>query len=196
QIRQGGPVTVTHPEITRYFMTISEASQLVLQASTMGEGGDVFVLDMGEPVKIVDLAKSMIHLSGYKVQGDGSSGNGIQIKYTGLRPGEKLYEELLIGDNALGTDHPKIMRAEENELPYDVVIKYLSMLEEYCKKFDALNVVNILKDAVIEYKPEKQVIDPVWQRYTQLKQNEMYPSESVDVATELPIKDNKSKPLH
>lgn len=169
QIRKGGPVTVTHPEITRYFMTISEASQLVLQASTMGEGGDVFVLDMGEPVKIIDLAKSMIHLSGHKVQDDANSNDGVQIKYTGLRPGEKLYEELLIGDNALGTDHPKIMRAEESELPYDVVLNYLQSLEEHCKQFDAAKVVGLLKQAVLEYHPESKVIDPIWERYEYLQ---------------------------
>lgn len=151
-------------------MTISEASQLVLQASTIAEGGDVFVLDMGEPVKIVDLARSMIHLSGHDVQDDKGRKDGIKINYTGLRPGEKLYEELLIGDNASGTEHPKIMRAEESELPYDVVMQYLQSLEESCLEFDAANVVEILKSAVLEFNPKSKVTDPVWENYQKLKE--------------------------
>ncbi|MBT2916701.1 polysaccharide biosynthesis protein, partial [Vibrio anguillarum] len=106
QIKAGGPVTVTHPDIIRYFMLIPEAAQLVIQAGAMGHNGQVFVLDMGEPVKIVDLAKRMIHLMGMKEYFDGNSNEGdIEIKFTGLRPGEKLYEELLIGDNVEGTSH-------------------------------------------------------------------------------------------
>ena len=113
QIKQGGPITVTHPDIIRYFMTIPEAAELVIQAGAMGTGGDVFVLDMGEPVKIIDLAARMIHLSGLEVKDDKHPNGDIEILYTGLRPGEKLYEELLIGDNVSGTGHPRIMRAEE-----------------------------------------------------------------------------------
>jgi len=193
QIRKGGPVTVTHPEITRYFMTISEASQLVLQASTMGEGGDVFVLDMGEPVKIVDLARSMIHLSGHDVKDDAGRRSGIEIKYTGLRPGEKLYEELLIGDNASGTEHPKIMRAEENELPYDVVIQYLKLFEKSCMNFDAENVVAILKDAVIEFNPKSQTTDPVWENQKLSKSKHPESSEDVKKSDSNVI---PQKPLH
>ncbi len=198
QIRKGGPVTVTHPEITRYFMTISEASQLVLQASTMGEGGDVFVLDMGEPVKIVDLARSMIHLSGHGVRDDKSKSDGVEIKYTGLRPGEKLYEELLIGDNASGTEHPKIMRAEESELPFDVVMKYLNSFEESCLEFDAQNVVDILKSAVIEFNPKSQVTDPVWENYQQLRElgNDSGKERGTDLPKTTGKPQNIRKPLH
>ena len=197
QIRKGGPVTVTHPEITRYFMTISEASQLVLQSSTMGEGGDVFVLDMGEPVKIVDLARSMIHLSGYHVQDDKGRKDGIEIKYTGLRPGEKLYEELLIGDNAAGTEHPKIMRAEESELPFDVVMQYLQSFEESCLKFDAGKVIEILKNAVIEFNPKSQVTDPIWESYQKLSLNkEKGDSVETNQAEAGKIPQSIRKPLH
>lgn len=115
QIEAGGPVTVTHPEITRYFMTIPEAASLVIQAGSMGVGGDVFVLDMGKPVKISDLAARLIHLSGHEVMNDKGHGT-IEIRFSGLRPGEKLYEELLIGDGAEATDHPKIMKAHEKHL--------------------------------------------------------------------------------
>src|SRR5690606_25799126 len=112
QIKSGGPVTVTHPDIIRYFMTIPEAAELVIQAGSMGRGGDVFVLDMGDPVKIVDLAKRMIKLSGLSIQTPERPNGDIAIEYSGLRPGEKLFEELLIGDNVSGTEHSRIMRAE------------------------------------------------------------------------------------
>jgi len=118
QIAQGGPITVTHPEVTRYFMTIPEAAQLVLQAGAMGEGGDVFVLDMGEPVKIMDLARRMVTLSGLSVRDADRPDGDIPITITGLRPGEKLYEELLIGDNPEPTTHPRILRAREALLPW------------------------------------------------------------------------------
>ncbi len=114
QIRRGGPVTVTHPEIIRYFMTIPEAAQLVIQAAAMAEGGDVFLLDMGEPVRIADLAKRMIHLMGFHERTPEHPRGDIEIVFTGLRPGEKLYEELLVGDQALPTEHPRIMRAARN----------------------------------------------------------------------------------
>lgn len=119
QIRRGGPITLTHPEITRFFMTIPEAAQLVLQASAMAEGGEVFVLDMGEPIKIIDLARRMIRLSGRREKVSGSSGEGIKIEITGLRPGEKMYEELLIGDKSIKTRHPKIMKADEARLTWE-----------------------------------------------------------------------------
>ena len=113
QIAQGGPVTVTHPEVTRYFMTIPEAAQLVIQAGAMGTGGDVFLLDMGEPVKIIDLAHRMISLSGLRVKDEETGEGDIAIKITGLRPGEKLFEELLIGENVEKTQHPRILTANE-----------------------------------------------------------------------------------
>jgi FlaA1/EpsC-like NDP-sugar epimerase len=117
QLVSGGPLTVTHPDVTRYFMTIPEAAQLVLQAGAMGQGGDVFVLDMGEPVKIVDLARRMVQLSGLSVRDESRPDGDISISITGLRPGEKLFEELLIGDNAEPTAHPRILKAHEACLP-------------------------------------------------------------------------------
>lgn len=118
QIANGGPVTVTHKDITRFFMTIPEAASLVIQAGSMGVGGDVFVLDMGKPVKIDDLARRVIHLSGLKLKDEACDGD-IEIVYTGLRPGEKLFEELLIGDGVEQTDHPRIMKAHEEFLDYE-----------------------------------------------------------------------------
>lgn len=117
QIARGGPVTVTHPKITRYFMTIPEAAQLVIQAGSMGQGGDVFVLDMGEPVRIADLAEKMINLTGLTVRTQANPAGEIAIEYSGLRPGEKLYEELLIGDNVASTEHSMIMSANEQFVP-------------------------------------------------------------------------------
>jgi len=130
QIAQGGPITVTHPEVTRYFMTIPEAAQLVLQAGAMGEGGDVFVLDMGEPVKIMDLARRMVTLSGLSVRDADRPDGDIPISITGLRPGEKLYEELLIGDNPEATSHPRILRAREALLPWQQLSAELDRLRE------------------------------------------------------------------
>jgi len=163
QIRQGGPITVTHSEITRYFMTIPEAAQLVLQAGAMAEGGDVFVLDMGETVKIADLARRMVKLSGLTVCDTDDPDGDIAIIYTGLRPGEKLYEELLIGDNVLGTDHPRIMRAKESEIPWEELSKILTSLETASVAFDSEKVRNILKKMVSGYVPQCDIVDPVWQ---------------------------------
>jgi FlaA1/EpsC-like NDP-sugar epimerase len=163
QIMSGGPITVTHPEITRYFMTIGEAAQLVLQAGAMGTGGDVFVLDMGEPVKIVDLARRMVHLSGFEVKGDGSPDGGIEIRHVGLRPGEKLYEELLIGANAEGTEHPLIMRAQEEETPWDVVDEFLNKLEYVCGQFDYQSIRSLLQHMVTDYLPQCGIEDLIWQ---------------------------------
>ena len=118
QIREGGPVTVTHPDVTRYFMTIPEAAQLVIQAGSMAKGGEVFVLDMGEPVRIFDLAVTMIHLMGLTVRDCDNLDGDIEVQFSGLRAGEKLYEELLIGDQSVGTDHPAIMRAHEELIPW------------------------------------------------------------------------------
>ncbi|EOS9441094.1 polysaccharide biosynthesis protein, partial [Shigella sonnei] len=136
QIAQGGPVTLTHRDIIRYFMTIPEASQLVIQAGAMGHGGDVFVLDMGDPVKIYDLAKRMIRLSGLSVRDDKNPDGDIAIEVTGLRPGEKLYEELLIGDSVQGTSHPRIMTANEVMLPWQDLSLLLKELDQACHDFD------------------------------------------------------------
>lgn len=162
QIMAGGPITVTHPEITRYFMTISEAAQLVLQAGGMGEGGDVFVLDMGEPVRIMDLAKRMVHLSGLEVKTDATPEGTIEIRQIGLRPGEKLYEELLIGANAQGTGHPLIMRAQEAEIPWSELLADLERLNDACARFDYEAVRAILLDVVTEYAPQCGIEDFVW----------------------------------
>jgi len=162
QIRDGGPVTVTHPDIIRYFMTIPEASQLVLQAGSMGQGGEVFVLDMGEPVKIADLARKMIHLMGLEEKSDENPGGDIEIVFSGLRPGEKLYEELLIGDNPQGTTHPRIMMAREVSLNWALVDEFLNQLSQASQMFDCEAVVDILKKARTGYAPNGGVVDLVW----------------------------------
>ncbi len=162
QIQAGGPVTVTHPEITRYFMTIPEAAQLVLQAGAMGKGGDVFVLDMGDPVRIADLAVRMIHLSGREVKTAENPGGTIEIKYVGLRPGEKLYEELLIGTNVTGTDHPLIMRAREAEIEWPFLDLMLKHLDEACNRCDIEAIRAYLVKLVSEYSPPPEISDLVW----------------------------------
>jgi len=159
QIRKGGPVTVTHPNITRYFMTIPEAAQLVIQAGSMGEGGDVFVLDMGEPVKIAVLAEKMIHLSGLSVRSNKTPHGDIAIEFTGLRPGEKLYEELLIGDNVSPTEHPMIMRANEEHLPWEQFKERLGELLAAVESDDYERVRQLLRETVNGYKPEGEIVD-------------------------------------
>lgn len=162
QIRDGGPVTVTHPDIIRYFMTIPEASQLVLQAGSMGQGGEVFVLDMGEPVKIADLARKMIHLMGLTEKTEDRPEGDIEIVFTGLRPGEKLYEELLIGDDPRGTAHPRIMMAREVSMPWNEVEQTLSRLMKASQEFDCRQIVEILKTAPTGFAPTGEVADLVW----------------------------------
>ncbi|WP_434356117.1 polysaccharide biosynthesis protein [Parasalinivibrio latis] len=154
QIREGGPVTVTHPDIIRYFMLIPEAAQLVIQAGAMGHNGQVFVLDMGEPVKIVDLAKRMINLMGMKEFYDGQNHEGdIEIRFTGLRSGEKLFEELLIGENVEGTSHQKIMTACEARLPWEDMITLLNQLDKCCHEFDSECIRDVLFKAPTGYQP-------------------------------------------
>ena len=162
QIRKGGPVTVTHPEIIRYFMTIPEAAQLVIQAGSMGTGGDVFVLDMGKPIRIEDLARRMIHLMGLEVRDDDHPDGDIEVAYTGLRPAEKLYEELLIGNNVSGTEHPMIMRAEEDFAPWDKVKEHLNQLLVSVQSFDCEGVRELLLQSVDGYHPTAEVADLVW----------------------------------
>ena len=130
QIEDGGPVTVTHKDVTRFFMTVSEASQLVIEAGTQAKGGEVFVLDMGEPVKIYELAKRLINLSGMEVKDEQNPEGDIEIIFTGLKPGEKLYEELLIGDNVNTTIHKQIMRAEEESISAEELDMYLQSMKE------------------------------------------------------------------
>lgn len=151
QIRKGGPITVTHKDIIRYFMTIPEAAQLVIQAGAMGQGGDVFVLDMGEPVKISDLARRMVHLMGLEVKDAAHPDGDIEIKYTGLRPGEKLYEELLIGDNTRKTAHPRIMAAEESWLSWQEMLHLLNRMEVACENFDVEQLVELMRSAPTEF---------------------------------------------
>lgn len=165
QIKSGGPVTVTHPEIIRYFMTIPEAAQLVIQAGAMGEGGDVMVLNMGEPVKILDLAKRMIHLSGFShKEGDNSVGD-IEIQFTGLRPGEKLFEELLIGGNTLPTSHPKILRAIECALGWEELEPLLVELESAIKAENSDVIRSLLKRLVPEFNSDSESGD-ILQEYS------------------------------
>ncbi len=159
QIHAGGPVTVTHPDIIRYFMTIPEAAQLVIQAGAMGQGGDVFVLDMGKPVKIVDLAKKMIHLSGLELKDEAHPNGEIEIEFTGLRPGEKLYEELLIGDNVSPTDHPMIMRAEEEFLPLEQLEILLGKINRAIDENDPEQMRELLIEAVPDFSPQCEVKD-------------------------------------
>jgi FlaA1/EpsC-like NDP-sugar epimerase len=161
QIAKGGPVTVTDPRIIRYFMTIPEAAELVIQAGAMGQGGDVFVLDMGEPVRIVDLAKRMIRLSGFEVKTKQQPEGDIEIIYTGLRSGEKLYEELLIGDNVSETEHEKIMRAQENVIEWRIVTELLADLEQAVQHSDFEKVRAILKQAVTGFVPQCEIADEV-----------------------------------
>lgn len=159
QIQQGGPVTVTHPDITRYFMTIPEAAQLVIQAGAMAQGGDVFVLDMGEPVKIFELAKQMIRLSGLSEKTDANPDGDVAIHITGLRPGEKLYEELLVGDNVKGSSHPRIMTAQETYLNWPETHNFLHKIDKACHDFDVERVICLLSEAPTAFKREKKVVD-------------------------------------
>lgn len=159
QIRDGGPITLTHPEVTRYFMTIPEAAQLVIQAGAMSKGGDVFVLDMGQSVKIVDLARRMIELSGLTVKEDSCPDGDIEIEITGLRPGEKLYEELLIGDNPKPTSHPRIMKAHEDFLPWKVLEEKLNALEIALNVNDVGVVRLMLEQLVSGYAPSGEIVD-------------------------------------
>lgn len=146
QLAKGGPLTVTHPDIIRYFMLIPEACRLVLEAGTMGKGGEIFVFDMGKPVRIADLAKRMIALSGAK---------NVEIKFTGLRDGEKLYEELLAdNENTVPTSHPKILRAQVREYDYEVALQNEQRLHEASESFDARTIVHLMREIVPEYHPE------------------------------------------
>ncbi|MEQ9544803.1 MAG: nucleoside-diphosphate sugar epimerase/dehydratase [Marinobacter sp.] len=162
QIRDGGPVTVTHPDIIRYFMTIPEASQLVLQAGSMGRGGEVFVLDMGEPVKIADLARKMIHLMGLDEKTEDNPDGDIEVMFSGLRPGEKLFEELLIGDDPQGTANPRIMMAREVSMSWAEVEDTLDKLMRASQSFDCKGMLEVLRTAPTGYAPNSDLADLVW----------------------------------
>jgi len=177
QITQGGPITLTHKDVIRYFMTIPEAAQLVMQTGAMagqelrdsidGKSAEVYVLDMGEPVKIYDLARRMVELSGLRVKDDDFPSGDIAIKVVGLRPGEKLYEELLIGNNPQKTQHPRIMKASEEYLPWDELTPWLSSLKVAADNSDVLMIRTLFKNLIPEYMPEKKVTD--WVYNEQLK---------------------------
>jgi FlaA1/EpsC-like NDP-sugar epimerase len=164
QIRSGGPITVTHRDIIRYFMTIPEAAELVIQAGSMGRGGDVFVLDMGKPVRIQDLAYRMVNLMGLTVQDEDNPDGDIPIEYIGLRPAEKLYEELLIGSNVSGTEHPRILRADERSLPFDTLSGFIDELQEALAGLDYDRARGLLSSAVEGYSPTNGIDDLVWLR--------------------------------
>jgi FlaA1/EpsC-like NDP-sugar epimerase len=163
QIKKGGPITLTHEDITRYFMTIPEAAQLVIQAGAMGEGGDVFVLDMGEPVKIYDLARKMVHLTGLEIKNKQNPSGDIEIKITGLRPGEKLYEELLIGDHEKPTRHPRIKAANEVFLSWAEMQALLSELSEAALLYDLEKIRSLMLSAPTGFNPTDGICDLVWQ---------------------------------
>jgi len=169
QIRDGGPVTVTHPEITRYFMTIPEAAQLVIQAGAMAKGGDVFVLDMGETVKIADLARRMVELSGLSVRDEAEPDGDIEIVITGLRPGEKLYEELLLGDDPQPTVHPKIQRAQDPFIPWHELEVELETLKILLSHNNVEVILTILEKLVVGYQPSDEVVD--WVFSEQIRQS-------------------------
>ncbi|WGL16785.1 nucleoside-diphosphate sugar epimerase/dehydratase [Microbulbifer bruguierae] len=162
QINAGGPVTVTHPKVTRFFMTIPEAAQLVLQAGSMGRNGEVFVLDMGEPVRILDIARRLIQIMGHTVRDEANPDGDIEIQISGLRPGEKLYEELLLGDKVSGTDHPMIMRAEEERLSSEKLQLIIGDLKEACVRQDCEAVHRLLLASVKDYAPKQDLLDVVW----------------------------------
>lgn len=162
QIRDGGPITLTHPEITRYFMTIPEAAQLVIQAGAMAKGGDVFVLDMGQSVRIMDLARRMVELSGLTIRDEENPDGDIEIEITGLRPGEKLYEELLIGDNPKPTSHAQIMKAHESFLLWPLLEDRLNALRIALDLNDVRVLRTILEDLVSGYTPDSQIVDWVY----------------------------------
>ncbi|MCO5786167.1 hypothetical protein DHB74_07370 [Pseudomonas sp. G11-1] len=168
QIRRGGPVTVTHPDITRYFMTIPEAAQLVIQAGAMGQGGDVFVLDMGEPVTIVDLARKMIMLSGLTVRDEINPSGDIAVTFSGLRPGEKLYEELLIGDNPEATAHSKIHRANEIYIPWNQLLPILDTLRQAVRDDNYNLVRETLLSTVQGYAPSNGIVDLLYEQHLKL----------------------------
>lgn len=162
QINEGGPVTLTHKEVTRYFMTVTEAAQLVIQAGAMGVKSEVFVLDMGESIKILDLINKMISLSGLTTKDDNNPNGDIEIKITGLRPGEKLYEELLIGDNPQTTEHPKIQKIDDPFIPFEQLENNLIKLKDLLDKYEISEVKKLLHKLVKSYNPNSKIVDHIY----------------------------------
>ena len=162
QIKEGGPLTVTHPEVTRYFMSIPEAAELVLQAGSMSTGGDVFLLDMGEPVKILDLAKRLISFSGMEVKSESNPEGDIEIIFTGLRPGEKLFEELLIGEEAIQTEHKQIYKAEEEFINWEELERYIDLLRNAEINNDHSQLMDVLEKTITGYNPSKENVDLIY----------------------------------
>ena len=162
QIQKRLPITLTHPEITRFFMTIQEASELVIQAGAMSKGGEVFVLDMGEPIRIFDLAKKMIQFSGLKLIDKNNPSGDIEILITGLRPGEKLYEELLIENNSISTGHPKIFKAQDDFIEWPKLEIEIQKLEEFVLKNDHEKIIILLKKIVVGFKPSDKIVDYIF----------------------------------
>jgi FlaA1/EpsC-like NDP-sugar epimerase len=174
QIEAGGPITLTHEDITRYFMTIPEAAQLVIQAGAMAEGGDVFVLEMGSPVRIIDLARRLVELSGRTVRDAQNPEGDIELQITGLRPGEKLYEELLIGDNAMPTAHPRVMKAHEACPPWAELAKQIDELSTLLKRNDVPGLKRKLQQLLGGYRPHAEVVD--WVHLERERQSEALPA--------------------
>ena len=185
QIRGGGPVTITHPEVTRYFMTIDEAVSLVIQAGSMAHGGDVFALDMGKPVRVKDLAEKIVALMGVTVRDDDNPGGDVEISYIGLRPAEKLYEELAIGRNVTGTRHPMILRAREEFIPWPELNGILERVGRAGAEFDCERMRQLL-ELVVDYEPIEDVEDLVWQESRRRAQAQGGASRSGSNVTELP----------
>jgi FlaA1/EpsC-like NDP-sugar epimerase len=155
QIEKGGPITITHPDVVRYFMLIPEAAQLVIQAGAMAKGGEVFLLDMGEPIKIVDLARTMIDMAGLQERNDRNPDGDIEIQFVGLRPGEKLYEELLIGDHAAPCEHPRIMRTTEYSITPEILNRLIENLMLACASNDGASIKTVMQKIVKEYAPQQ-----------------------------------------
>lgn len=162
QIKEGGPVTLTHEDVTRYFMTITEAAQLVIQAGAMGKNSDVYVLDMGESIKIRDLVYKMIKLSGFSVKDNKNLNGDIEVVVTGLRPGEKLYEELLIGNNPQKTIHPKIQKILDPHIPFEQLERDLSNLKSLVDKNKVMEVKDLLSKHLKLYQPNSPIVDHVY----------------------------------
>ena len=159
QIRNGGPITLTHPEVTRYFMSIPEAAQLVIQAGAITEGNDLFILDMGKPIKISDLISQIIKNSGLSIKDKNNPDGDIEILITGLRSEKKLHEELLLGENPRNTTHPKIKKVEDPYLTWDIFKKYIDDLKYSIQRNETDKILEILNEVVAGFKPSKKILD-------------------------------------